>query len=96
MLAMMGWACGDFVQSNGGIAFEERRWVLRMRELLGFGFEGRGVRNAKKKKNKRRVMEKRKKSNFGESSLEGLSLFQAFAMEKDGGGDDQSFGFFSQ
>lgn len=76
----------------------DRRRVLSVRELLGFGFEGRGVRNAKKKKkkNKRRVMEKRKNSNFGESSLEGLSLFQAFAMEKDGGGDDQSCGFFSQ
>lgn len=78
------------MQSKGEIAFE-KRWVLSVRKL-GFVFEGRVGRNAKKRKNKRRMEENSKKRNFGEISLEGLSLFQAFAMEKDGG-DDQSFSF---
>jgi len=46
------------------------------------GFEERVVRNAKKKR-RRRVEEKSKKRNFGERSLVGLSLFHAFAMEKE-------------
>ena len=49
---------------------------------------GRGERKRKRKR-RRRVEEKSKKRNFGERSLVGLSLFQAFAMEKDSGGDQE-------
>lgn len=75
------------MQSKGGIAVE-KRWVLMVRKL-GLGFEGVGVRKTKKKMSKRRVEVKSKNRNFGERNLVGLSLFQAFAMEKDCGKDQR-------
>jgi len=68
------------VQSKGEIALKERRVLKAVRVVAGF--EGREVRNAKKKKTMR-VEEKSRNSSFGERSLVALSLFQAFAMEKD-------------
>lgn len=69
----------------------KERWVFTAKKV-GFGYEGREVQS--RKKTRRRVEEKSKNRNFGESSRVGLSLFQAFAMEKDSE-DDQSFQLLS-
>lgn len=54
----------------------------------GLGLEGREV---KEKKIKRRIREteRSRRRNLGERSPEALSLFQAFAMEKEIEGDDR-------
>lgn len=70
------------MQSKGEIALKEMRALRAVR--VGLGFEGPEVRNKKQKQKKRiRMKEKSRKSNLGESSRVGLSLFQALAMEKD-------------
>lgn len=70
------------MQSKGGMAWKER-WLLTVRNP-GVGFDdGRDVKDWKKKKRRRRKAERRRRKNFEEISPAGLSLFHAFAMEKE-------------